>query len=152
MLTPHNLEAAVAEIRRMGMMLAAVDMIGGGKCERFPKLRIAFLEGNCSWAPFFFWRLDEHKEWRHEWKGQELSLQPSEYFKRQCWLSVECDEEPARYTVDALDNVNIVFSTDYLHGDSKYPKSVDNFLTLPLSDHAERNVLWDACARLYDIT
>ena len=74
----------MAEIRRMGVMLAAVDMIGGGKCERFPELRISFLEGNCSWAPFFFWRLDEHKEWRHEWKGQELSLQPSEYFKRQC--------------------------------------------------------------------
>lgn len=135
----------------MAMMLAAVDMIGGGVCERFPKLRIAFLEGNCSWAPFLFWRLDEHQEWRHEWEGQELSLRPSEYFKRQCWLSVECDEEPARHTVDALGDGNIVFSTDYPHGDSKYPESVDKFLTLPLSEQAKRNILWDNCARLYDL-
>ena len=78
-------------------------------------------------------------------------MRPSEYFKRQCWLSVECDEEPARHTVDALGDGNIVFSTDYPHGDSKYPESVDNFLTLPLSEQAKRNILWDNCARLYDL-
>ena len=135
----------------MAMMLAAVDMIGGGVCERFPNLRIAFLEGNCSWAPFLMWRLDEHHEWRHEWEGQELSLQPSEYFKRQCYLSIECDEEPARYAVDALGEGNIVFSTDYPHADSKYPDSVDRFFDLPLSESAQRSIMWDNCARLYDI-
>ena len=135
----------------MAMMLAAVDMIGGGVCERFPKLRIAFLEGNCSWAPFLFWRLDEHHEWRHEWEGQELKLKPSEYFKRQCYLSIECDEEPARHTVDALGDGNIVFSTDYPHADSKYPESVNRFFDLPLSESAQRNIMWDNCARLYDI-
>ena len=35
----------------MGMMLACVSFIGGGILERFPRLNVAFLEGNCSWAP-----------------------------------------------------------------------------------------------------
>ena len=91
----------------MAMMLAAVDMIGGGVCQRFPDLRIGFLEGNCSWAPFLFWRLDEHHEWRHEWEGKELKLKPSEYFRRQCFLSIECDETPAKYAVDTFGGGNI---------------------------------------------
>ena len=135
----------------MAMMLAAVDMIGGGVCQRFPKLRVAFLEGNCSWAPFLFWRLDEHHEWRHEWEGRELELRPSEYFRRQCWLSIECDEEPAKYAVDTFGGGNIVFSTDYPHGDSKYPESVNSFFRLPLPEDAQRKIMWDNCAALYDI-
>ncbi len=135
----------------MSMMLALVDISGGGVCERFPKLRVAFLEGNCSWAPFLLWRLDEHYEWREEYDGQHLTMKPSEYFKRQCYLSIECDEEPAHYAMDALGEDNVVFSTDYPHADSKYPESVDRFLKLPLSESAQRKILWDNCARLYDI-
>lgn len=136
----------------MSMMLAAVDMIGGGICERFPDLRIAFLEGNCSWAPFLFWRLDEHREWREEWEGKDLTLKPSEYFKRQCYLSIECDEEPAQYTVAALGEGNIVFSTDYPHADSKYPESVKRFFDLPLSESAQEKIMWDNCAKLYNLS
>lgn len=135
----------------MAMMLALVDIIGGGVCERFPALRIAFLEGNCSWAPFLLWRLDEHYEWREEYDAQHLTMKPSDYFKRQCYLSIECDEEPARYTMEALGENNFVFSTDYPHADSKYPESADRFLKLPLSESAQRKIMWDNCARLYDI-
>src|ERR671935_2608579 len=43
-------------------MLAAASFCGGGILARHPDLRVAFLEGNCSWLPFFLWRLDEHWE------------------------------------------------------------------------------------------
>lgn len=135
----------------LAMMMALVDMIGGGVCERFPTLRIAFLEGNCSWAPFLLWRLDEHYEWRHEYEGRKLTMAPSEYFKRQCFLSIECDEEPARLAIEALGENYFVFSTDYPHADSKYPESVDRFFDLPLGGSAQKHILWDNCARLYDI-
>ncbi len=45
----------------MGMMLATVSFCGGGILERFPTLKAAFLEGNCSWAPWLLWRMDEHQ-------------------------------------------------------------------------------------------
>ena len=41
---------------------------------------------------------------------------------------------------------NVVFSTDYPHADSKYPKAVERFLELPLSSQAKRKFLWDNCA------
>ena len=46
---------------------------------------------------------------------------------------------------------NIVFSSDYPHADSKYPKSVERFLRMPLPDQTKRKFLWDNYARLYGL-
>ena len=46
----------------MANMLACADMIYGGVMERFPKLKVAFLEGNCSWIPWLLWRMGEYAE------------------------------------------------------------------------------------------
>ena len=132
----------------MAMMMAAVSFCGGGVLERFPALRVAFLEGNCSWVPWLMWRLDEHQEWRG-YEQPELKKRPSEYFKRQCFASVECDETPAKYLEDAGYSHTVVFSTDYPHPDSKYPNAVDSFLGQDFSPEAKRRYLWDNCARLY---
>ena len=118
----------------LGVMAVAVSLTGGGVLERFPNLRVGLLEGNCGWAPWLFHRLDEH--W--EWVGDEptrptLEQRPSEYFRSNCFVSVEADETPVKYYVDWFGDDNLVFSTDYPHGDSKYPHSVSGFLELPLS-------------------
>ena len=135
-------------------MLAMVSIIGGGVLERFPQLTVAFLEGNCSWVPWLLWRLAEHMEpgsyggWV-EHPG--LTLEAMEYFKRQCYISVECDETFAKQAIEVLGDDNIVFSTDYPHRDSKYPHAVENFLELPLTEETKRKLLWDNCARLYSL-
>src|SRR5215472_5167069 len=36
-------------------MLTAGAFCAGGILERHPRLRVAFLEGNCSWVPFLLW-------------------------------------------------------------------------------------------------
>src|SRR5438876_1099656 len=69
-------------------------------------------------------------------------------FMRQCWVSIECDEEPGVHAAETLAD-NIVFSTDYPHGDSKYPRATERFLRLPLAETAARRILWDNWARLY---
>jgi len=65
--------------------------------------------------------------------------------------SVEPDELPARYAIDFLGNDNLVYSTDYPHGDSRYPHASESFLKLPISDEDKRKILWDNCARLYRV-
>jgi predicted TIM-barrel fold metal-dependent hydrolase len=79
----------------------------------------------------------------------DLAMKPSDYFKRQCWISVEPDETPARYTIEEVGCDQLVFSTDYPHGDSKYPHAVESFLELDLPDDDKRKILWDNCARFY---
>jgi predicted TIM-barrel fold metal-dependent hydrolase len=133
----------------MEQMLAVEAMTLGGVLARFPRLRVAFLEGNGSWLPFWLWRLDEHWEnpGRHE--NPVVVDRPSEYFQRQCFVSLECDERPGVQAVELCGADCFVFSTDYPHYDTKFPEATARFLTLPFPAEAKRKILWDNCARLY---
>jgi predicted TIM-barrel fold metal-dependent hydrolase len=135
----------------MEQMLAVGSICAGGVLERHPRLRVAFLEANCSWLPWLLWRLDEG--WKREgdvW-APELKMLPSEYFKSQCYASVEPDEEPVKYVIDYIGNDRLVFSTDYPHGDSRFPHAVEAFLQLRISDEDKRKILWDNCASFYGL-
>jgi predicted TIM-barrel fold metal-dependent hydrolase len=135
----------------LGVMAAAVSLCGGGVLERFPELRIALLEGNCSWAPWLMHRLDEHHEWVGWYEARDLTKKPSEYFRSNCYVSVEADEETVVHYLDWFGDDNLVFSTDYPHGDSQYPHAVETFRKLPLSEESQRKITGDNWSRLYDI-
>jgi predicted TIM-barrel fold metal-dependent hydrolase len=45
----------------------------------------------------------------------------------------------------------LVVSSDYPHSDGAFPEAIEQFLSLPLNDEQRRKILWDNCARLYDI-
>ena len=132
-------------------MMGLGSFVAGGILARHPKLKVAFLEANCSWVPWLLWRMDEGYEREGDVFMPELAMAPSDYFKRQCWVSVEPDETPARRMIAELGSDQLVFSTDYPHGDSRYPAAVDYFLKLPLSEEDKRKILWDNCARFYSI-
>jgi predicted TIM-barrel fold metal-dependent hydrolase len=133
----------------LGIMTVLVSLTAGGVFERFPRLRAGLLEGNCSWAPWLLYRLDEHYEWLGRFEAPELRMKPSEYFRRNCFLAVEADEVTVAQYVAAFGDDNLVFSTDYPHADSKYPHAVDAFFELPLGDDSRRKILWDNFCRLY---
>jgi predicted TIM-barrel fold metal-dependent hydrolase len=132
-------------------MLAVGQFIGGGVLARHPKLRVAFLEANCSWAPWLIWRMDESYELEGDVFMPELDRMPSEYFRRQCIISVEPDEAPVVHMIADFGADQLVYSTDYPHGDSRYPKATESFLELPISDDDKRKILWDNCARFYKV-
>ena len=135
----------------MEQMLALGSFCGGGVLERHPDLNVAFLEANCSWLPWLLWRLDEGYEREADVFVPDLKMAPSDYFRRQCIVSVEPDEVPAKYVIEHMGCDRMVFSTDYPHGDSRYPYAVDNFLELPISDDDKRKILWDNCAAFYSL-
>ncbi|MGH7873107.1 MAG: amidohydrolase family protein, partial [Candidatus Binatia bacterium] len=60
----HSNEAVLINAFRnpVELMLAVGSFCAGGVLERFPKLRVAFLEGNCGWLPWALYRLDERWE------------------------------------------------------------------------------------------
>jgi predicted TIM-barrel fold metal-dependent hydrolase len=131
-------------------MLACGDMIFGGVMERFPKLKVAFLEGNCSWVPWLLWRMGEYAETTGQAEYPYLTMTPLEYFQRQCYGAVECDEITAKHIPEYGLEDNMVFSTDYPHLDVKYPHAIDSFLKMPFTDQMKRKWLWDNCARMYN--
>lgn len=134
------------------LMLASGAMIVGGVLERFPGLRVGFLEGNCGWLPWWLDRLDD--QWRKYGGGEavRLSTLPSEYFARQCFIATDVDEELLAVVIDRLGDDNIVVSADYPHADGPFPQGVDTFLALPgVGAQSKRKILWDNCLRLYGL-
>ncbi len=133
--------------------LALASFCSGGILERFPRLRVAFLEGNCSWLPWLLYRLDDRRKGKGRYETAiKLSLMPSEYFRRQCFCSMDVDEEPAAEVVRQLGDDCLLFSTDWPHSDAAYPHATETFLALEgLTGMSRRKILWDNAARLYNL-
>ncbi len=132
------------------LMLALAAMTAGGVLERFPDLRLGFLEGNCGWLPWWLGRLDD--QWRKYGGGEKvrLSALPSEYFQRQCVVGADADEASLAAVIDALGDDNLVMSIDYPHAYGPFPHGVDAFLAQPrVGRDSKRKILWDNCLRLY---
>ena len=105
-------------------MIGVMCIIGGGVLEKFPKLRVAFLEAGAGWVPFWMERLDEHYEYMQA-AVPLLTMPPSEYIRqRDVFFSFEPDETTLPYVMDFIGDDRLVFASDYNHGDCKFPNVV----------------------------
>jgi predicted TIM-barrel fold metal-dependent hydrolase len=79
--------------------LACTDLILNGTLEKFPDLRIGVVELSAVWVPMFLMMLDGGNEFVAKLNGRpvvELSMKPSEYFRRQVRVSSFSYELPAK--------------------------------------------------------
>ena len=104
------------------MMSTIAFMLAGGVCERFPDLRLLFLEANGGWIVPWLERLDHHAV-AFPWDVPTLKQAPSAYFRRQCWISFDPDESTLAFTARSplVGADRIVWASDYPHPDAKYP-------------------------------
>jgi hypothetical protein len=81
--------------------------------DRHPKLRCAFLEGTAGCLYWWLWRLDD--QWEKFGRGceRQASMLPTDYFRRQCYVALDVDEEPAVGVVNKLGAEYFVVSSDF---------------------------------------
>jgi predicted TIM-barrel fold metal-dependent hydrolase len=132
----------------IAMMYTSLSLIVGGVLEAFPRLRVGLLECNVGWVPFWLDRIDRDYERLAEWDAPTLTMKPSDYFRRQCFVGAE-EERGLKQIVELMGDDAIVWSTDYPHWDSDYPHASREFLELDVAETTKRKILWDNCARLY---
>ena len=96
------------------MVVSLGRMLMGGVCERFPQLRIVFLESGGGWVPTQLERMDEQVK-AFPLEKRWLSLLPSEYFTRQCWVSFEPEEWNLAACAEFLGADRVVWASDYPH-------------------------------------
>jgi predicted TIM-barrel fold metal-dependent hydrolase len=121
----HAVGAPVDAIVTLGRLLM------GGVCERFPRLRFLVLEAGGGWLPAILHAMDAEVRARPN-ERRWLSMLPSEYFRRQCWISFGPDDPTIVPTVEQLGDDRIVWATDFPHLDGAYPgavKSLDDTLS-----------------------
>ncbi|MBV8544703.1 MAG: amidohydrolase [Acidobacteria bacterium] len=101
----------------MEQMMALLALIEGGVLERHPRLRFAFLEAGGGWVPYWLWRLDrEYHDLEWEVRGN-VTMKPSEYFRRQCFVAIEPTEAYLAPLMDFIGADNILIGSDFPHMD-----------------------------------
>ena len=133
----------------MEQMTAAASLILGGVLERHPGLRVGFMEAGCGWVPYWLERMDEHVE-NYRFEVSYLKARPSEYFRRQCFVSFDLEERAIPYVAKTVGAETLVFASDFPHHDCFYPGAVEKIRKRPdLDSQLVRAMLSQNPQRLY---
>jgi len=129
-------------------MLAALSMVAGGVLERFPRLKVAFLESGCGWLPFWLHRMHEHWEKRPQ-EVPWLKNDPVAVFRRQCIISCDPDEAPIPAVVDNIGEDYVCWASDYPHWAAIFPGAVEELRKhmSRLGESAQRKILGENALR-----
>lgn len=149
---PMNALVLHAISHTLEQMLACAQLIGTGVLERHPGLRVVFLEAGGGWAPYWLARLD-HQMPSYGGFAPELTMLPSEYFARQCWISFEIDEVTMPALAPFIGDDRIVWGSDYPHADSTFPGAIAELreTIAPLTDDVQARILGTNAAALYGL-
>lgn len=141
----HQLSHPFAQMQQL------TSMTFQGVFERFPRLRVAFMEAGCSWVPFWMNRMDSEWELRGAVEAPGCKQRPSEYIRSgRIFFHAEEDEELIPAVAAALREDILYYATDYPHWDHHFPHSMEEFRErADISEPLRRNILRDTALRLY---
>jgi len=98
-------------------MTQLTSIVMNGVFDRFPRLRVAFLEAGCGWVPFMMDRMDRSYEARklEEYVGP-VKRPPSHYLTSgNVFFGADPCERTLPYVIEVLGDVGLLFSSDFPH-------------------------------------
>ncbi|HLW71326.1 MAG TPA: amidohydrolase family protein [Candidatus Binataceae bacterium] len=109
-------------------MIAITRIIYSGMLDRFPNLKFIFEEGNVGYALYLFDRLEEGWEFGEMLNGPRIHLSgpkkhPLDYLEHFHW-AVESEDSLIGEAIKRWGAERVLFSSDYPHSDTPWPKSV----------------------------
>ena len=136
--------------RPMETLIDCAALLYGGVPEKFPKLRIAFLECGCGWVPYWMDRMDEEWE-KRQCEAPLLKAKPSEYITQGTWFfAAEPEESTLPYVIERIGDDKLIFASDYPHWDGMFPYVVSTIRgRTDLSDQSKHRLLGHNAKRLY---
>jgi predicted TIM-barrel fold metal-dependent hydrolase len=132
---------------------ALFDFVVGGTLERFPDLKLIFVENEVGWAPFVLDQFDYYFNRFRNWQEVPITRAPSDIFTSQVFLTYFRDPMVGRL-LSWWGQDNIMWSSDYPHGNTTWPNSrsvVETTLKDTASD-VYAKVTAGTAQRLYGLT
>ncbi|HEY2919705.1 MAG TPA: amidohydrolase family protein [Candidatus Binatia bacterium] len=109
----------------MPVLMGLVSMMSGGIFDRFPNLRVVYLEAGCLWVHFILERL--HHRFHHSGKNlvnvvsrtaPVQKLTPMEYVRKgNLYFSTEVEDALLPQVLELVGDGQILFASDMPHGD-----------------------------------
>ena len=143
----------------MPVLLGFSAMIHSGLLDRFPTMRVGFLEAGCQWVHFMVDRMDH----RFVHSGNFLAdilvdtvpkakLAPMEYMRQgNLYLSAEVEDALLPQVVELVGEGQVVYGSDMPHGDREVLSSDYLKQREDLSETVKTKILQDNGARLYNL-
>ena len=149
-LFPKFIQAHTAS-HPFAQMRQFTSIIFEGIPERFPSLRLAFLEAGVGWVPYWVGRMDEEYDKRGAAEAPVLKKSPSDYLKSgNIYFSCEADEPLLPEALRLLGADIIVYATDWPHWDNEFPGSIKVLKgRKDLTDTQRQKILSENARRLY---
>jgi len=136
-----------------GQMRQLTSILFEGVLERFPALRLAFLEAGAGWVPYLVPRMDEEFEKRGHVEARALRRRPSDYVRSgRVYVSCEADEPLLPQALAWLGEGQILYASDFPHWDHTYPRSLKELADRPdLTAEQKRKIFSENPRRLYGL-
>jgi hypothetical protein len=134
-------------------ILHCTNWLCNGMPERFPKLKVAWVESGLAWIPFLMQRLDN--EWMM--RSSEVPLlkrRPSDYMREMFYstqpMEMVNNREALELTFKMISaETQLLYSSDYPHWDMDLPSTIYD---LPfLTEAAKRNILGGNAKRFFNL-
>jgi len=120
--SPDAPVAVAASLSFNNAMASLCDFLFSGVLIKFPKLKLAYSEGQIGWLPYILERADDVWREHRAWGGVKDTIPnpPSSYYYSNVFSCFFRD----KHGIDSIDITgrdNVTFETDYPHTDSTWP-------------------------------
>ena len=135
-------------------MLHLTNWLVNGLPERFPKLKVIWIESGLAWVPFLMQRLDNEYMMRTS-DAPLLKRKPSDYMREMYYTSQPMEMVDNRKALEVtFEMINapsqLLFSSDYPHWDMDLPSTIYD---LPFIDEpTKRAILGGNAVKLFNLT
>ena len=127
-------------------------LLGAGVMERYPRLRMGTLEAGHGWLPSWLLRLDEFHKTMRVALSDDAKRKPSEYaLSGRYFQSIDIfeGEKMTNAVCEMLGDHVLMFGSDYPHGESYYPESVNLVMKWNMPQERKRKLFWDNAVKFY---
>lgn len=133
------------------LQAAFASLFQGAVFDRFPRLRLFLLETGAGWIAHAMERWDS--KYKKVGYKAGLKLLPSEYFRRQCWISFDPDETTVPFMAKMYGADRFVWASDFPHWDASLhavQETKEAIASLPKDD--QQKILGDNVAQAYRLS
>lgn len=137
----------------MGNARVIGNLIYSGVPERFPRLKFVSVESGIGWIPFFLECLDHQLHETAPNELADLTMTPSDYFRRQFSGTFWFESAMVPAAIDFLGPQCLMFETDFPHPTCLYPRDEERLAATlsPLPPEVITRIMQDNAAALYRI-